>query len=109
MRLRALRKTESLTLPLEMDALASFHRKAEALQRASEPGSCVSIACTLSEHLNARPSVARLGDGETASVLFSNFRTYPQGFAQLLSEKGACVTCFPFRPIVILLLEMTES
>jgi hypothetical protein len=22
----------------------------------------------------------------------------PQGFAQLLSEKGACVTCFPSRP-----------
>ena len=54
--------------------LASFLWKAEALQRASEPGSCVSIACTLSEHLNARPSVARLGDGGTVSVLFSNFR-----------------------------------
>ena len=24
------------------------------------------------------------------------FRTYPQGSAQLLSEKGACVTCFPY-------------
>ena len=42
--------------------IASFHRKAEALQRASEPGSCVSIACTLSEHLNARPSVAPKGE-----------------------------------------------
>ena len=30
------------------------------------------------------------------------FRTYPQGFTQLLSEKGACVTCFPSRLTVIL-------
>ena len=29
-----------------------------------------------------------------ASGLFSYFRTYPQGFAQLLSEKGAYVTGF---------------
>ena len=29
--------------------------------------------------------------------------TYPQGFAQLLSEKGACVTGFPSCPIVILI------
>ena len=27
-----------------------------------------------------------------------NIRTYPQGFAQLLPEEGACVTCFPSRP-----------
>ena len=42
--------------------------------------------------------MAPLGDGRTASGLFSNFRTYPQGFAQLLPEEGACVTCFPSRP-----------
>ena len=35
-----------------------FLWKAEALQRSSEPGSYLSIACTLSEHLNARPSVS---------------------------------------------------
>ena len=38
-----------------------------------------------------------------------NYFSVPQGFAQLLSGEGACVTCFPFRPIVILLLGMTES
>ena len=32
--------------------------KAEALQRASEPGYFVSIACTQSEHFKARPEVA---------------------------------------------------
>ena len=40
-----------------------FLRKAEALQRASEPVSYLSIACTLSEHLKARPEVAPLGNG----------------------------------------------
>jgi hypothetical protein len=30
--------------------------QAEILQRISEPGSCVSIACTLSKHLKARPA-----------------------------------------------------
>ena len=34
---------------------ASFLWKAEILQRISEPGSYLSIACTQSEHLNARP------------------------------------------------------
>ena len=29
----------------------------------SEPGSCVSIACTLSEHLKARPASGAVGDG----------------------------------------------
>ena len=38
-----------------------------------------------------------------------NYFSAPHGFAQLLSAEGACVTCFPFRPIVILLLEMTEA
>ena len=31
-----------------------------------------------------------------ASVLIKYFETYPQGSAQLLSEKGAYVTCFPY-------------
>ena len=32
-----------------------------------------------------------------ASGLFKIFRTYPQGFAQLLPEEGACVAFFPSR------------
>ena len=35
-----------------------FLWKAKALQRISEPGYYVSIACTLSEHLKARPEVS---------------------------------------------------
>ena len=35
-----------------------FLWKAEALQRASEPGFYLSIACIQSEHLNARPEVS---------------------------------------------------
>ena len=64
--------------------------QAEILQRISEPGSCVSIACTSSEHLKARPAgvaVRRRRIG--ASVLFGPILS-PIG--QLLPEEGACVT-----------------
>ena len=56
-------KGKSVMVAASRQYIASFPRKAEALQRASEPGSCVSIACTLSEHLNARPAGGAVGDG----------------------------------------------
>jgi hypothetical protein len=61
-RVQRVQKVQRVMVAASRQYVASFPRKAEALQRASEPGSCVSIACTLSEHLNARPLVAPLGD-----------------------------------------------
>ena len=59
--------------------------QAEILQRISEPGSCVSIACTLSKHLKARPAgVAVRRRRIEASILGKKFgpilRALPSSF-----------------------------
>ena len=48
----------SFASPVSITKCKSPLPQAEVLQRTSEPGSYLSIACTLSEHLNARPSVS---------------------------------------------------
>ena len=55
--------------------------EAEILQRISEPGSCVSIACTQSEHLKARPTggTVRRRRNSVRSLLSSSvFPTAPR-------------------------------
>jgi len=48
----------------------------------------VSIACTQSEHLKARPAGVAVGDGGTASGLSLKRFGVPQGFAQLHSGRA---------------------
>ena len=59
------------------------------------------------------PSIINITEGSIfrppGKKILKNYFSVPQGFAQLPSAEEACVTCFPIRPIMILLLEMTES
>jgi hypothetical protein len=49
------------------------------------------------------PSIINIAEGSIFRPPgVKNYFNVPQGFAQLLSAEGACVTCFPIRPIVIL-------
>jgi hypothetical protein len=44
------------------------HLPQAEISNISESGSCVSIACTQSEHLKARPADVAVGDGGTAWI-----------------------------------------